>query len=91
MLERQVRIFRNGRNQAVRIPRSFEWPGNEAILRNEGDRLVLEPLPKQSLFEVLHSWKGSSENFPEVTDSLPEPVELRHAGTALSARHQYPF
>jgi len=52
---------------------------------------VLEPLPKQSLFEVLHSWKGSSENFPEVTDSLSEPVELRHAGTALSARHQYPF
>ena len=58
------------------IPRSFELSGNEAILRKEGDRLVLEPLPKQSLFEVIHSWKGSSEDFPEVTDFLPEPVEL---------------
>ena len=63
MLERQVRLFRNGRNQAVRIPRSFELPGNEAILRKEGDRLVLEPLPKQSLLEVLHSWKGPVRTF----------------------------
>ena len=63
MLERQVRLFRNGRNQAVRIPRSFELSGNEAILRKEEDRLVLEPLPKQSLFEVLHSWKGPVRTF----------------------------
>lgn len=76
MLERQVRLFRNGRNQAVRIPRSFELPGNEAILRKEGERLVLEPLPKQSLLEVLNSWKGTHEGFPEVADSPPEPVEL---------------
>ena len=76
MLERQVRLFRNGRNQAVRIPRSFELPGNEAILRKEGERLVLEPLPKQSLLEMLHSWKGTREDFPEVADSPPEPVEL---------------
>lgn len=29
---RQVRLFRNGRNQAVRIPRKLELPGNEALL-----------------------------------------------------------
>ena len=37
--ERHVRLFRNGRNRAVRIPREFELEGNEAILRKEGDRL----------------------------------------------------
>lgn len=31
--ERHVRLFRNGRNQAVRIPREFELPGEEAIIR----------------------------------------------------------
>ena len=42
--ERHVRLFRNGRNQAVRIPREFEMEGSEAIIRKEGNRLILEPL-----------------------------------------------
>ena len=25
--ERRVKVFKNGRNQAVRIPREFEFPG----------------------------------------------------------------
>jgi antitoxin VapB len=33
--DKHVRLFRNGRNQAVRIPRDFELDGNEAIIRNE--------------------------------------------------------
>ena len=31
--ERHVSLFRNGRNQAVRIPREFELEGTEAIIR----------------------------------------------------------
>ena len=30
--ERRVRFFRNGRNQAVRIPREFEMDAQEAIM-----------------------------------------------------------
>jgi antitoxin VapB len=29
---RHVKLFRNGRNQAVRIPREFELPGADAIM-----------------------------------------------------------
>jgi antitoxin VapB len=29
--ERHVRLFRNGRNQAIRIPREFELPGKDAF------------------------------------------------------------
>jgi antitoxin VapB len=46
MSERVVKLFKNGRNQAVRIPREFELPGTEAIMRKEGERLVIEPAPK---------------------------------------------
>ena len=28
--ERHVKLFKNGRNQAVRIPREFELPGEDA-------------------------------------------------------------
>ena len=35
--QRHVRLFRNGRNQAVRIPVEFELPGDEAIMHRDGD------------------------------------------------------
>jgi antitoxin VapB len=43
--ERHVKLFKNGRNQAVRIPREFELPGEDATMRKEGDRLIIEPAP----------------------------------------------
>jgi antitoxin VapB len=46
---RHVRLFKNGRNQAVRIPRAFELPGDEAVMHKEGERLIIEPVPKTSL------------------------------------------
>lgn len=66
--ERRVRLFRNGRNQAVRIPREFELQGNEAILRREGQRLVLEPIQKGKLLSVLR-------DLEKLDDTLPDPDE----------------
>ena len=74
--ERLVRLFRNGRNQAVRIPREFELPGEEAIMRKEGERLVIEPAPPRSLLAVLATLEPIEETFPPI-DELPHtPVEL---------------
>lgn len=72
--ERIVRLFRNGRNQAVRIPRDLELPGNEALLRKEGDRLIVEPLPRRSLLEILATWEPLDEEFPDIDADL-EPIE----------------
>jgi antitoxin VapB len=75
--ERIVRLFRNGSNQAVRIPREFELPGNQAILRKEGNRLIVEPMPRRSLLELLATWAPLEEEFPEVDDMEPiEDVDL---------------
>lgn len=43
--ERHVKLFKNGRNQAVRIPREFELPGEDAIMRKEGEKLIIEVAP----------------------------------------------
>lgn len=76
-IERKAAIFRNGRNQAVRIPKEFELPGKEAIIRKEGSRLVIEAIGrKPNLLEVLALMKPSIEPFPEIGDPLPEPVTL---------------
>jgi antitoxin VapB len=76
MLERQVKLFRNGRNQAVRIPREFELPGRDAVMRREGERLIIEPSPPLSLLTVLASLKPLDETFPEITDAPPDAVDL---------------
>ena len=75
--ERIVRLFRNGRNQAVRIPRDFELPGSEALVRKEGNRLIVEPIPRSSLLELLSTWAPLEEEFPAIDDLEPiEDVEL---------------
>ena len=68
---RVVKLFKNGRNQAVRIPRDFELPGAEAIMRKEGERLVIEPKPKKSLIELLDSWDSIDDEFPDIDDLPP--------------------
>ncbi len=76
-IERKVRLFRNGRNQAVRIPRDLELSGSEALLRKEGDRLVIEPMPRMSVLELLSTWDPLDEDFPAVDDLRPvEDVNL---------------
>jgi antitoxin VapB len=74
--ERHVRLFKNGRNQAVRIPRDLELPGREAILRKEGHRLVVEPVARPSLLAVLATLKPLDEDFPRIERLAAEPVDL---------------
>ena len=66
--ERIVRLFRNGGDQILRIPRDLEIPGSEALLRKEGSRLIIEPMPRPSLLEVLSTWGPLEEEFPDVDD-----------------------
>ena len=79
---RRARLFKNGRSQAVRIPREFELPGSEVFIRKEGRRLIIEPVPKKkSLLEVLAEFAEEGplpkrDRFPRIADRPPEAVEL---------------
>lgn len=69
---RHVRLFRNGANQAVRIPKEFELPGKEAEIRQIGQSLVITPInaaPK-TLRALLDSWEPMEEDFPDVDAGL---------------------
>lgn len=74
--ERRVRLFKNGRNQAVRIPRGFELPGKNAVMRKEGEKFIVEPVPSKSLLSVLATLTPLDEEFPEIFDPQPRAVEL---------------
>ena len=76
---RHVRLFKNGRSQAVRIPREFELPGNEAILRRDkSGRLILQPLPRRKLVDLLSTWTTLDEKdqLPVIEDRPAEPLEI---------------
>ncbi len=73
--ERTASLFRNGRNQAVRIPREFEFEGTEVTLRKEGTRLIIDPVKtKPTLLELLATFEPIEEEFPEIQD-LPLPID----------------
>ncbi len=79
-IERRVKIFRNGRNLAVRIPREFEdefEEGGDAVMHRENGRLVLTPVGESSLFEFLATLEPIDEEFPFIEDLPPiDDVEL---------------
>ncbi len=69
---RHVRLFRNGANQAVRIPKEFELPGKEALIHREGNRIVIEPVKfkASTLAEAMQDWEDIDEPFPDVDEGL---------------------
>ena len=76
LAQRHVKLFKNGRNQAVRSPREFELPGEDAIMRKEGERLIIEPAPPRSLLALLGTLPEIDDEFPPIDDQPPELVEL---------------
>lgn len=77
---RAVKLFRNGANQAVRIPKEFELPGNEALIHREGDKLIIEAVkPKYekgsaaallAALDEIAKLGPCDDEFPDVDEGL---------------------
>ncbi|MBD3896062.1 AbrB/MazE/SpoVT family DNA-binding domain-containing protein [Halomonas sp. ML-15] len=73
--ERHIRLFRNGRNQALRIPREFELEGDEAIISREGDRLIIRALKPHGLLATLATLEPLDEALEEGIDDDLQPLD----------------
>lgn len=70
---RTVAIFRNNRNQAIRLPKEFEFPGvTELAIEKEDDTILLRP--------VRPSWTSFAEEPRADTDFLRERPDLIEEG-----------
>lgn len=66
---RRASVFKNGRNQAVRLPREFEFEGvSEVEITRDGDALILRPAHKSwlSLADVEAADEEFLANRPDV-------------------------
>ena len=70
--KREAKLFRNNKSQAVRIPADFELPGDRVVIRRDGDRLIIEPLARKNLLDVLAVLEtlGPEDEFPDIDDTL---------------------
>ncbi len=76
---RTASLFRNGRSQAVRIPKEFEFEGDEVLItRDEKGKLIVEEIRKKpTLLEVLATLEplGPEDQFPKIDDSDMLPLD----------------
>ncbi len=72
----RVRLVRTPDGQRLDIPPGFMLGGDEAILRHDGDRLVVEPVPGPSLLAILDRLADLDEDWPEIADTPPDAVRL---------------
>lgn len=72
----RVRLVRTAGGQRLDIPPGFMLGGDEAILRTDGDRLIVEPVAVPSLLAVLGTLDDLDEDWPEIEDRPPDDVRL---------------
>ena len=92
---REAKLFRNNKSQALRIPADFELPGDRVMIHRDGDRLIIEPVRRKNLLEVLASLQplgpdeqpGDQSDQQKLLDREPEEHALR-LPPRLSARRR---
>lgn len=76
---KHAKVFRNGRNRAIRIPVEFDFPGDDVTITKQGHKIIIEPVePKMDLLAWLQTIEPWDEEFPNIDEGLlpPDDVEL---------------
>jgi antitoxin VapB len=66
-MRRTAKIFMNNRNQAVRLPKEFQFNTVEVFIRKEGKDVILSPRPVD--------WSSYLANGPVASDTFMEGIE----------------
>lgn len=76
----ETKLFRHHRSQSVRIPVELELPGDRVLIHREGDKLIIQPLPRpRNLYELLAEWRKEpslEDQLPKVEDMPAKPQEI---------------
>jgi len=62
-----AKVFKTGRSQAVRIPKSYRFSCDEVFIERDGERVILTPR--------LRSWKDYFARAPQLPKDFPDRLE----------------
>ena len=69
-----AKVFKNGRSQAVRIPKEFRFDTDEVLIERKGEKLILtprKPRPWKTWGEYFATRKPLSDDFPDDIEDTP--------------------
>ncbi len=66
-------IVKMGKDHILTLPQELNLSGKEFLLRQEGERLIIEPIRPKSLLAALETLGDIDEAFPEVLIPLNPP------------------
>ncbi len=67
---RHISLLTRGQDQILTIPHELALSGTEVLLRREGNRLIIEPIPSGSLLSLLTTLQDITDNFPDIDEEL---------------------
>lgn len=73
--EVRAKLFRNGRSQAVRLPKEFRFEGSEVRIRHAMGGVLLEPVAKEPEHERWRSLKELYARFEDADAIFPQGRE----------------
>jgi antitoxin VapB len=68
-MDSHAKLFKNGRSQAVRLPKAFRFKGTEVKIRKQGEMVILEPVQRSEWPEKFWDTFGVDSQF-----EIPEPL-----------------
>jgi antitoxin VapB len=75
-METTAKLFKNGRSQAVRLPKQFKFYGDMVKIKKEGNKVILEPMDKTQWPDGFWKMFCADPDF-EIPSPLPlEPIDL---------------
>lgn len=66
-MRRTAKVFMSNRNQAVRLPKEFQFNTSEVFIRKVGDDVILSPRPAD--------WETYLTSGPVASDEYMEGIE----------------
>ena len=75
---RTAKLFKNGRSQAVRLPKEFRFAGKEVRIRKYGRGVLIEPVAEKKFdtaawFAKMDSYGPADDLFPNGREQPPMP------------------
>lgn len=71
MAGKVAKVFKNGRSQAVRIPKEFRFDVEEVLIARRGEELVLTPRKPRPW----KTWKEYFANLDPISDDFVAPQD----------------